>query len=315
MYNKLAIALCLLLGLLLLLSACRGGIAAAPTMTSDKLSEIMERGRLIVASETAYPPQSELLPDAQRAANTTCASSEYTANQLRGFDIDVAVEIARRLGVEPCFVSPTWVQVSSGGWGDRWDINVGSMVITPERMEVLYFTQPYVTGAAVLFVHKDNRTFTQASDLSGKKIGVCAGCAYEYYLEGSLVIPGRKIDYIIKDATIVGYDTDTSALEDLAMGDGVRLDAVLTDPDTGQNAIRKGLPLKQLGEPVYYDYVAAAIDKKSGRDPVPFVRQVTKIVQQMHQDGTLRTLSQKYYAGDFTTAASEFDINALGQLP
>jgi polar amino acid transport system substrate-binding protein len=315
MYNKLAIALCLLLGLLLLLSACTGGIAAAPTVTSDKLSEIMERGRLIIASETAYPPQSELLPDAQRAENTTCASNEYTANQLRGFDIEVAVEIAQRLGVEPCFVAPTWVQVTSGGWGDRWDISVGSMVITPERMEVLYFTQPYVTGAAVLFVHKDNRTFTQASDLSGKKIGVCAGCAYEFYLEGSLLIPGRKIDYVIKDATIVGYDTDTSALEDLAIGDGVRLDAVLTDPDTGQNAIRKGLPLKQLGEPVYYDYVAAAIDKKSGRDPVPFVRQVTKVIQQMHQDGTLRALSQKYYAGDFATAASEFDINALGQLP
>jgi polar amino acid transport system substrate-binding protein len=314
MHNKLPIYFCVLVSLPLLFSACRGGIAAAPA-TSDKLSEIVERGRLIIASETAYPPQSELLLGARRAANTTCASSDYTANQLRGFDIDVAVEIARRLGVEPCFVSPTWVQVSGGGWGDRWDISVGSMVITPERMEVLYFTQPYVTGAAVLFVHEDNQTFTQASDLSGKKVGVCAGCAYEFYLEGSLLIPGRKIDYVIKDATIVGYDTDTSALEDLAVGDGVHLDAVLTDPDTGQNAIRKGLPLKQLGEPVYYDYVAAAVDKKSGRDPVPFVRQVTKIIQQMHQDGTLRTLSQKYYAGDFTTAASEFDVNALGQLP
>ena len=315
MYNKLPICLCLLVSLALLLSACRGGIEPSSALTPDKLTEIMERGRLIVASETAYPPQSELLLDAQRAANTRCASSEYTANQLRGFDIDVAVEIARRLGVESCFVSPTWVQLTSGSWGDRWDISVGSMVITPERMEVLYFTQPYVTGAAVLFVHKDNRTFTQPSDLSGKKIGVCTGCAYEFYLEGSLLIPGRKIEYVIRDATIVGYDTDTSALEDLAIGDGIRLDAVLTDPDTGQNAIRKGLPLKQLGGPVYYDYVAAAIDKKSSRDPIPFVRQVTKVIQQMHQDGTLHTLSQKYYAGDFTTAASEFDINALGQLP
>jgi polar amino acid transport system substrate-binding protein len=275
----------------------------------------MERGRLIVSTETAYPPQSELKPEATRAANTKCASTEYTANQLMGFDIDVAVEIANRLGVEPCFVTPTWTQVTSGSWGDRWDMSVGSMVITPERMEVLYFTQPYASGAAVFFVHKDNRTFTQPSDLSGKRIGVCAGCAYEFYLEGSLVVPGQKIDFVVKDAAIVGYDTDTSALEDLALGDGARLDAVLTDPDTGKNAIENGLPIKQLGHPVYYDYVAAAIDKKSGRDPVSFAREATEIIQQMHHDGTLPKLSQRYYGGDFATTASKFNIDALGQFP
>lgn len=314
MNNKLAISLSSLFMASSLLAACVGG-SATSTHPVDKLGEIMERGRLIVSTETAYPPQSELKPEATRAANTKCASTEYTANQLMGFDIDVAVEIANRLGVEPCFVTPTWTQVTSGSWGDRWDISVGSMVITPERMEVLYFTQPYASGAAVLFVHKDNRTFTQPSDLSGKRIGVCAGCAYEFYLEGSLVVPGQKIDFVVKDAAIVGYDTDTSALEDLALGDGARLDAVLTDPDTGKNAIENGLPIKQLGHPVYYDYVAAAIDKKSGRDPVSLAREVTELIQQMHHDGTLPKLSQRYYGGDFATTASKFNIDALGQFP
>jgi polar amino acid transport system substrate-binding protein len=315
MNNNLAISLSSLFTASSLLAACVGGVTSTPTPPIDKLGEIVDRGRLIVSTETAYPPQSELKPEATRTANTKCASAEYTANQLRGFDIDVAVELAKRLGVEPCFVTPTWTQVTSGNWGDRWDISVGSMVITPERMEVLYFTQPYASGAAVLFVHKDNRTFTQPSDLSGRKIGVCAGCAYEFYLERSLVVPGQKIDFVIKDAAIVGYDTDTSALEDLAVGDGTRLDAVLTDPDTGQNAIETGMPIKQLGDPVYYDYVAAAIDKKSSRDPVSFVRKVTEIIQQMHNDGTLLKLSQQYYGGDFTTTASRFNIDALGQFP
>lgn len=315
MNNNLAISLSSLFTASSLLAACVGGVTSTPIPPIDKLGEIVDRGRLIVSTETAYPPQSELKPEATRTANTKCTSAEYTANQLRGFDIDVAVEVAKRLGVEPCFVTPTWTQVTSGNWGDRWDISVGSMVITPERMEVLYFTQPYASGAAVLFVHKDNRTFTQPSDLSGRKIGVCAGCAYEFYLERSLVVPGQKIDFVIKDAAIVGYDTDTSALEDLAVGDGTRLDAVLTDPDTGQNAIETGMPIKQLGDPVYYDYVAAAIDKKSSRDPVSFVRKVTEIIQQMHNDGTLLKLSQQYYGGDFTTTASRFNIDALGQFP
>jgi polar amino acid transport system substrate-binding protein len=309
-----ALALAWLMAASALLTACAGG-PPPPASLVDKLSEITAHGRLIVATETAYPPQSELIPGAARAADTRCAPTEYTANQLAGFDIDVAREIARRLGVEACFVAPTWQQLTGGSWGDRWDINVGSMVITPERMEVLYFTQPYAAGAAVVFVHQDNQTFAQPSDLSGKRIGVCAGCAYESYLKGSLTIPGQKIDYVIKDAHVVGYDTDTSALQDLAAGDGVRLDAAMTDPDTGRSAIQDGLPVKQLGDPVYYDYVAATIDKKSGNDPVPFVRRVTEIVQQMHKDGTLLKLTQQYYGQDTTTAAAQFDIDALHQLP
>jgi polar amino acid transport system substrate-binding protein len=314
MQKPIALALAWLIAVSALLTACGGG-APSPTPVADKLTEITGRGRLIVATETAYPPQSELIPGAARAGGTRCASAEYTANQLAGFDIDVAMEIARRLGVEACFVAPTWQQLTGGSWGDRWDISVGSMVITPERMEVLYFTQPYATGAAVVFVHEDNRSFTQPSDLSGKRIGVCAGCAYESYLKGSLVIPGQKIDYVVKDATVVGYDTDTSALQDLAGGDGVRLDAAMTDPDTGRSAIQDGLPIKQLGGPVYYDYVASAIDKKSGKDPVPFVRGVTEIIKEMHRDGTLLKLSQRYYGQDTTTAAAQFDIDALHQLP
>jgi polar amino acid transport system substrate-binding protein len=298
-----------------LLAACSGSPAASRLPPADKLAEIMARGRLIVATDTAYPPQSELIPDAVPAADTRCASIEYTASQLRGFDIDVAVEIARRLGVEACFVTPPWAQITGGAWGDRWDISVGSMVITPERMEALYFTQPYAAGSAVFFVHQDNHSYKEPADLSGRRIGVCAGCAYEFYLKGSLAIPGQKIDFVVKDAAIIGYDTDTTALEDLALGDGVRLDAVLTDPDTGQAAIHNGLPLKQLGDPVYHDYVAAAMDKKSGRGPVPLVEKVTETIQQMHRDGTLLKLSEKYYGQDTTTAASQFDVQTLGQLP
>jgi polar amino acid transport system substrate-binding protein len=315
MQKPIALVLAWLITASTVLTACGGGAPPPPTPVADKLSEIAARGRLIVSSETAYPPQAELIPGAARASDTRCASAEYTANQLAGFDIDVAVEIARRLGVEACFVAPTWQQVVAGSWGDRWDINVGSMVITPERMEVLYFTQPYAAGDAVFFVHEDNKTFAQPSDLSDKRIGLCAGCAYESYLKGSLTIPGRKIDYIVKDAQVIGYDTDTSALQDLAAGDGVHLDAVLTDPNTGQSAVQDGLPVKQLGDSVYHDYVSAAIDKKSGKDPVSFVRRVTEIVQQMHQDDTLLKLSQRYYGQDTTTAAAQFDIDALHQLP
>ena len=107
-------------------------------------------------------------------------------------------------------------------------------------MTKLYFAQPYYTTPAAFFVHESNSTFTTPADLSGKKVGGCAGCTYESYLEGSLQIPGETIEFVVSDTEFTGYDTDTSALQDLALGDGVRLDGVLTALPTGAGFMADG---------------------------------------------------------------------------
>ena len=286
---------------------------ATPAPAANKLEEVKQRGILIVSSDPAYPPQSELVENATRPANTKCSSDQVTAEQLRGFDIDVSKEIAKRLGVEVCFVTPDWTLITAGSWADRWDISVGSMTITPERMQNLYFSQPYYTTPAAFFVNADNTTFTQPSDLSGKKIGACSGCTYDFFIAGTLQIPGETMNYVVKDAQFTGYETDLNALQDLALGDGVRLDAVLTAEPTGQGAIADGLPLKQLGDPVYFEYLAAAFDKASSKDSVPLAQEVSKLIQDMQADGTLLKLSQQYYGLDLTTAAGKFDLAQLKQ--
>lgn len=306
--KKLTIVLSFAALLSLVLTACGGRPKA-----TDELAEIMARGTIIVSTDPAYPPQSELVEAATRAAETKCASDQHTASELQGFDIDTAVEVAKRLGVEACFVTPEWTMIVGGNWADRWDISIGSMTITPERMEKLLFTQPYYTTPAAFFVHVDNTTYAQPSDLSGKKIGGCSGCTYDFYLDGSLSIPGETIDFLVSNPQFVGYETDLNALQDLALGDGVRLDAVLTAQPTGQGAIKDGLPLKQLGDPVYFEYLAGAIDKAHSVDPLPLAKKISEVIQQMHADGTLLALSQKWYGLDLTTAAGEFDISTLGQ--
>jgi polar amino acid transport system substrate-binding protein len=126
---------------------------------------------------------------------------------------------------------------------------------------------------------------------------------------------GSKFEFVIKDPVIVGYDVDIPALEDLALGDGVELDAALVAQPTGKKAIENGMPIKQLGKPVFLEYMAAAIDKKSRLNPISFVLKVSEIIQQMHKDGTLVKLSKKHYGQNFTTAASQYDLQALAQLP
>lgn len=314
-----------LLALVLMMAACTAPVAAPAgeaattegggesAVASDLLAEVQARGKLLVSSDPAYPPQSELVANVALPAETKCTGDEKPANQFTGFDVDVAAEIAKRLGVEVCFVTPDWTLITAGGWAGRWDLSIGSMTITPERMENLYFTQPYYTTPAAFFVHQDNTTFTQPADLSGKKIGVCTGCTYEAFLDGSLSIPGETIEFVVSDAEVVGYDTDVPALEDLALGDGVRLDAVLTALPTGQGYIADGGPLRQLGEPVYFEYLAGAVDKSSPSDTAAFRDAVSKAIQEAHADGTLKALSEKYYGTDLASAAAKFDLAALAQ--
>ncbi len=256
----------------------------------DLLADICTKGEIRVSTDPAYPPQSELNPE----------TGEY-----EGFDIDVATEIADRLGVDIGWETPKWEVLTAGSWNDRWDMSVGSMTPTNERQDVLNFTQPYSFVPAVIVVHQDNTTVNDLStDLDGKKIGVCADCTYQFYLEKSLAIKGFDFDFVIDDAKIQTYDTDTTALQDLALGDGVRLDAVMTSVTTAQAFADAGNPVKIVGDPLFGEPLAVAFDKSSQLDSTSLVEQVDEIVADLHSDGTLSDLSKKWYNGIDVTQVS-----------
>jgi polar amino acid transport system substrate-binding protein len=249
------------------------------------LASVQDAGVLRVSTDPAYPPQSSVTK-----------SGEY-----EGFDIDVATEIAERLGVEVEWETPSWDVITAGNWAGRWDVSVGSMTVTPERAEVLEFTPAYYFTPAAVAVHADNTSITDTeSGLDSKTIGVCGGCTYESYLEETLEIPGYEIDFIIDDAKVKAYDTDSSAIADLELGDGTRLDAVMSALPTLQGAIDKGKPIKLVGEPVFYEPLAVAIDKNAPEDPVPLAEEIGRIIEEMHADGTLSELSMKWYNTDLT---------------
>lgn len=285
---------------------------AAEQTPADKLSEIMNRGKLIIATITDYPPQADLVKGVKRNSDTKCLSSEYVSAEFTGFDIDVAKEAAKRLGLEACFVTPAWSVFINGRWGDRWDIAFASVSITSERVKSLYFAQPYSSEPAAFYVHKNNTTFGKPADLSGKKIGICTGCLHEYYLDGTLVLPGQKIEYLVRNPDIIGYYLQAESVRDLSSG---KTDAVLVSVSLGGKSISDGMSIRQLGEPVFYSYVAPIIDKKHSKNPISFIKKINEIIVQMHNDGTLSKLSEKYYTlkTDFVTQAKKFDIRALGQ--
>lgn len=294
----------------LLVSACSGG---AKKEAADLLEQVLERGTLVIATDPAYPPASQLVEDATRPEDTKCTAQQHTANEFTGFDIDTAVEVANRLGVEPCFVTPDWTLITGGSWANRWDISIGSMTITAGRMEKLYFTHPYYVGVEAIFVHEDNTTLHEVEDLSGMKIGGAAGTTYEFYVDKSLSVPGVELDFAIDDAEYVGYDSDLNALQDLAIGDGVRLDAVFTGYNIGQDSIKNDLPFRMLDETFAFAFNSGAVDKAFSVEPIPLVRRVSEIIKEMHADGTLVEYSMKHFGYDTVSGAADFNLEALDQ--
>jgi len=128
-------------------------------------------------------------------------------------------------------------------------------------------------------------------------------------------MPNNPVKSVIIDPQIVSYRVDIPALEDLADGDGIHLDAAITSQPTGLQAIKDGLAIKQLGEPVYFEYLSATMDKRSNLDSLGLAARITELIRQMHADETLVKLSLEYFETDYTTIAGEFDIKPFGQIP
>ena len=243
------------------------------------LAKVMASGKLRVATDPAYPPQS---------------SFDEKTGKWEGFDVDVAGEIAKRMGLSLDFVTPSWDVITAGSWNGRWDVSVGSMTPIKERQQVLDFTPPYYYVPAVVVVKSDS-SFTSFDQLAGKNIGSCDPCTYSFYIKRTLNIPGFPATYVIpQDVNFTGYDTDTTALQNLKLG---RLDAVLTSLTVATGAIAAGDPFKILGDPVFYEPDSIAVDKHAAEDPTTFVAKLKSIVDQMHSDGTLTTLSKKWFDG------------------
>ncbi len=258
-------------------------VGAGSAFAGSVLDEIMAAGVIKVSTDANYAPQSSI----------------NDKGELEGFDISVAKEVAKRLGVKVKFVTPDWDLITAGKWGKRWDISIGSMTPTMERLKALHFTMAYYSTPAQFAIHKDNTTIKSLKDLAGKRIGLAAETTYDRYLNRDLVLVGVKIEYQDWSAgKIETYPTDANAIENLSLGDGVRIDALITAKPTLFEAIKAGCgggcPLKMLGDPVFYEHLSFALDK-SRPNSESLLKKLNEILSSMYKDGTLVHLSMKFY--------------------
>ena len=276
---------------------------------TGKLAHVLARGTLVGYHEADYPPQSMDVKGATRPAGTKCAETQLTANQVTGFDSETTKLVAKGLGVEACFATPTWTEVTAGNWGDRWDIAYGSGSINADRMQRLYMTQPYYAVPNYYFVAADSPA-RHAADLNRKRIGACASCSHEAYLKGELEIPGIGISVNVDDPHLVTYETEAPGLAATAKG---KIDAFLAAEPVGKGQIARGVDLRRLPEVAFTYYPSGFVDKSSGLASRAFADKVDEIIQRAQTDGTLKRLSLEFFGRDYIAPAAAYDIDAIGQ--
>ncbi|HSK93106.1 MAG TPA: transporter substrate-binding domain-containing protein [Candidatus Angelobacter sp.] len=225
----------------------------------DLLETIRERGTIIVSTDPNYAPQSFLEPD----------------GTFVGFDIDVATEIADRLGVDIQFETPDWDLITAGNWGERWDISVGSMTITTPRKEILSFTRPYYFTPAAL----------AASERSG-------------------VTSVDQLDFELPDgAEATTLPTDANCAEAIQAG-REEFDLWVSAGPTVDDAIAREIPVVKVTDSIYVENLAVAIDK-SGPEHAALLYEIDRIIGEMHEDGTLTELSEEWFDGEDLTQDPE----------
>ena len=246
--------------------------AAETTAAADQsLQKVLDAKTFVVGFDEAFPPMGYL--DAN--------------NEHVGFDIDLAKEVAKRMGVEIKLQPIDWSQkeneLNSGNIDCIWN----GFTITEERLAALNFTTPYMKNRQIVIVLADSPVKALA-DLSGKKLAVQA--------ESSAVEALNKAtDFKASLAEVVELKDNVTALMDLKASG---TDALLVDEIVaGYYIAREGKAYRILDEALAEEEYGVGFRKadQALRD------EVQKQLEAMAQDGTLAKISTDWFSKDITT--------------
>ncbi|GAB6100576.1 cystine ABC transporter substrate-binding protein [Halanaerocella petrolearia] len=252
------------LGFILIITILVGGLIVGCTSNQETTTD---KKVLEVGLEGTYPP----------------FNFETEDGQLKGYDVEVAKEIAKRIGYQIEFVPTKWSGMFGALEARKFDMIVNQVAITPKRKEKYAFTEPYVYSGAQLIVKKGQDNIDSLEDLKGKKVGVGLGSNYEQIVKSF----DKNNEIEVKT-----YEVLLDTLNDLSIG---RIDAALNDKlVAGINIKKTGLDLKLAGEPV--KKVVNGIVLRKGNNKL--LNKVNKALGQMKEDGTLKEISMKWFGVD-----------------
>ncbi|HWI14391.1 MAG TPA: amino acid ABC transporter substrate-binding protein [Burkholderiales bacterium] len=241
-----------------LLSACDKSpapAASAPAAAS----------RIVIGLDDNFPPM---------------GFRDAKSNELVGFDIDLAREAGKRLGVAVEFKPIDWNAKEAELSGKRVDALWNGLTITEQRKANIAFTSPYLENRQIIIVTASSPVKTKA-DLAGKVVGV---------QEGSSAVEAVEKDAAAKTLKeLRKFGDNVAALMDVSNG---RLDALVVDEVVGRY-----YTAKKPGEYVVLDENFGTEEYGVGvrKDDTVLQGKLEKALADMKKDGTAEKISTQWF--------------------
>jgi len=238
-------------------------------LTFALASAAAQAGPLRVGVEGAYPPFSWKEPD----------------GSLKGFDIDFAYEVCKRLGRECVLIEQEWDGMIPALLAKKFDTIIASMSITEERKKKIDFTDKYYNTPPGIVAKKDAGFKRTNAGLKGKRLGVQRATTHQCTAES-----------LFPDAELVLYATQEEIFQDLASG---RLDAQISDSLQALEGFLK----QDMGKG--YAFVGEMIDDEAcqgvgagfavRKKDTALRDSMSNVIKAMRDDGTYKKLNDKYF--------------------
>ena len=237
---------------------------ATPAFAQTALEQITSAGALRVGTEGTYPP----------------FTYHDDSNALVGFDVEIAAEIAKRLGVKAEFVEGPWDGLIAGIDANRYDVVINQVGITDARKEKYDFSEPYIASKAVLIVKGDNTDITSFESLKGKKSAQTLTSNFGKLAEAS-------------GAELVGTEGFDQSVALVLQG---RADATINDSLSFYDFKKKqpDANLKIAAEQANADYSGVLLAK--GKPELQAA--INTALGEIKADGTYAAISEKYFGAD-----------------
>jgi cystine transport system substrate-binding protein len=235
----------------------------APAQADTSLTSVQQKGKLLIGMSGQYPP----------------FAYRESSGKLIGFDVDITTEIAKRLKVQPEYVTMPFAGLIAALDSSRFDVIANQMGITEARLQRYAFTTPYVQSGAQLLVNKENKVINGLADVKGKTFGASQGSNYETIL----LAAGAKVEHYTSNATL---------FSDIASG---RIDGTMDDRLQNAYLIKTSTqPFRPAGSPG--EKVPVAI--MSRKDSTALVSAINTAFADMKADGTFVKISNQWFGED-----------------
>jgi len=245
---------------LLLMAAAAILAVRSPAHAQNTLETVRQKGVLVAGSSAEYPP------------------FEYVADgKLVGYDVDMADEITRRMGVKVAWEKIDFKGIVAALTAKRVDVLITALTWTPERAERIAFSDPYF-DAGIGAITPQSSAIAKVEDLTGRRVGVQLGSSGERYVREAV---GSKVGQLLT------YDSITLAINDLKNG---RVDAVVNPLPVLRYAVRNDAGFRYTA---VWDTRVVGINTRL--DDKELLAEINRHLRDLKSEGFLAKLETKWF--------------------